>query len=316
VYDPNVLTGVSTFTADGNNQLVSTQGFQNLSVRLLYGEQFLLRRVNPSFLSVGPQLVSDPPGGLKLRDALTRDRFSNPRPLTATAYDITGYPMNCDLPIGPEMQWPTNSQILFDLYGLKLRYNVQVPGADPNTVPLSQLLFQGVRRFPNPAPDNRILRQGWEHRYYVYPLVIPINWTYWKGGLAPNGQSQPVRFTVNIQNWDFELLEIRTYNDFIPHGCSTLAAVECARVILYDWSLTALMNAPVNLNAINSVLTTAPQGGMYAPGNFAGSGAICPSLLYPNRSNITLDVYSMLNQDNKLTNSITILFVGRRRWTT
>ena len=321
VYDPNVLTNLAPVTADGNNQLVCTQPFVSQSVRFTAGEQFLLRRINPSFLSVGPQNVSDPPGGLRLRDAMNRDSMSDYRPLTATSFDITGYPMNCDLPVVPEMKWPSNSQILFDLNGIKLRFNQKVPAADANTVPLSQLLFQGVRRFVSPAPDNRPLPKGWQERYYAYPLTIPINWTYWNGGLKANGQNQPQRFYVSVQNWDFELCEIRTYFDEIPGvaPCCTFPqgsppAPECARVILYDWSQTALMSAPVNLNAINSVLKLAPGGGQYAPGMFAGSGALCPTLIYPNRSNITLDVYSMLNSKQALTNSITILFVGRRRW--
>jgi hypothetical protein len=316
VYDPNTLRNLFPFVADGNDQLVCTQPVTNQSVRLLYGEQFILRRVNPSFLSIGPQLVSDPPGGLKLRDALNRDRFSDPRPLTATSFDITGYPMNCDLPMAPEMAWPVNSQMLFSLYGIKLRFNQQVPATDPNTVPLSQLLFQGVRRFLNPAPDNRPLQKGWEERYYVYPLPITIDWPYWQGGLAANGQSEPKRFYVNVQNWDFELLEIRSYFNFSPVICSGFAAPECARVVLYDWSLTALMNAPVNLNAINSVLNMSPTGGLYAPGVFAGSGALCPSIIYPNRSNIAVDVYSMLNRNNVASHTILMLFIGRRRWAT
>jgi hypothetical protein len=316
VFDPNTLTNLFPFTADANNQLVCIQPISNQSVRLLYGEQFILRRVDPSFLSIGPQLVSDPPGGLKLRDALSRDRFSDYRPLTATSYDNTGYPMNSDLPIAPELAWPPNSQIVFGLSGIKLRYNQSVPATDANTVPLSQLLFQGVRRFPSQAPDNRILRQGWEERYYAYPLSIAINWPYWQGGLAANGRSAPVRYYVNVQNWDFELLEVRTYFDAIPHTCHHPGAPEVAQVILYDWSLTALMNAPVNLNAINSAVNVSPLGGMYAPGMFAGSGALCPSIIYPNRSNITLDVYSMLNQNNIPSQTLTIVFVGRRRWAT
>jgi len=42
VYDPNTLRNLFPFVADGNDQLVCTQPVTNQSVRLLYGEQFIL----------------------------------------------------------------------------------------------------------------------------------------------------------------------------------------------------------------------------------------------------------------------------------
>jgi len=322
VYDPWPLVDASwTDTGD----FVSTgKAFQNLNLATLYGEQFILRRVNPSFMTIGPVAVTDPPGGFRMRDARNRDRFSGPRPLIATDLSFLGNVMNCSLPILPEMLYPVRGQINFDLFGVGLARNY----TGVNAVPLSQLLFQGVRRFPYGAPDNRLLAAGWEQRPYCYPIDINIDWLYWSGGIPANGQNPPVRFTIPISDWDFELLEIRTIRD----GTSAVEGgtdSECAQIVLYDWAQVALMSAPVNLHAINSAdnsgLTdlagsiyadgyidqTAPGGGI---GGTAGAGALCPPLLYPNRSSIIFDLWSMLDVNGPASHTITIQFVGRRRW--
>lgn len=317
VFDPNPLTGTYPFVADAHNQLVYTGEVNQLAINLKYGEQFILRRVIASFLSVGPQLVSDPSGGIKLRNALNIDRSSNPRALTATALDILGYPLACSLPVGPELLYPVRGAIGFDLQGLKLRYNFQVPGTDPNTVPLSQLLFQGVRRFPISGPDNRLLQPGYQERMYYIPLTVNINWWYWQNGLAADGIAPFQRFNVQLTTGDFELLEIRTYNDNIgAGGCGggTNPTVDLAKIMLYDYAGVAMMSAPVNLSAINSALSSGPHGGPFSSGGAAGAGAFCPPILYPNRSTIQVDVYSLLNKhDVSVGHNITIVFVGRRR---
>ena len=314
VYDPFVLDGPYPFTDSADLiYRVSTSSIQNQSVALQYGEQFILRRVDPSFMVIGPLFPSDLPGGLKLRDDRARDRFSAWRPLTATDWDIRLQPMNCSLPICPESLYGVRSQMAFDMQGVRLRFNSEVPSAQPNTVPLSQLLFQGVRRYPWNAPDNRLLADGWEERPYIYPIDIPIDWFYWDGGLAVNGRSQPRRFNIQITDWDFLLLDIRTPNDFIPGGEGNDGIVECARMTLYDYAQNALSSAPVNLHAMNSADDAGAQGG--GIGGTAGAGALCPPVLYPNRSTIQFDITSMLEVDvAPAGTTITLQFVGRRRW--
>jgi hypothetical protein len=293
----------------GNVYLACAAPIINQSQPIEYGERFVLRRVDPSFLAIGPQDPSEAPGGLKLRNARNLDRFSGIRPLQTTNTDILGLPMNSSFPICPELIYPVRGGIVFDLYGVKLRYNALVPTAQADSVPLSQLLFQGVRRFPFNAPDNRPLPDGWEERPYIYPFTTLVDWPYWSGGLAANGQNAPRHFTIPISDWDFELLDIRILNDSSPAAASgPHATVEVARMTLYDWSQTALSSAPVNLHAINSAETA----GFGQP---AGAGAQCPPLLYPNRSSIQFDLVSMLQAvDNPHGTEITIQFVGRRRW--
>jgi len=319
VFDPNTLASAYTFAPDiSNTYEVTTAAMLNQSVGLQYGEQFILRRINPSFCVIGPLIPADAPGGLKLRDAKRLDRFSSARPLIPTDYDLLGLPMNSSLPICPELLYPVRGAINFDLYGARLRYNVSTPNVDANAVPLSQILFQGVRRYPYAAADNRLLAQGWSERSYIYPVDIDVDWWYWQNGLKANGQSPPQRFTVPISDWDFLLEDIRIVNDYIPGhpSVSPVPAVpEVARIVLYDWAQNALMQEPVNLNAINSANTGGFTG--TGIGGTAGAGAQCPPLLYPNRSSIQFDITSMLNKTaTPVSHTITIQFVGRRRWPT
>lgn len=334
VFDPNALRNVYSFAADGDNLYEATTAqMQNLSQPIQQGETFLLRRVNPSFFPIGPLVPADGPGGLKMRDAIRQDRFSAQRPLSPTDYSPDGTPMNFSLPIIPEAAYPPRGSINFDLYGARLRYNAATPNVDANTVPISQLLFQGVRRYPYNAPDNRPLPAGWEERPYIYPIDILVNWPYWAGGVVANGESPPHRFTIPISDWDFELLDIRVLRDYATGtpGPNPTNTVEVARITLYDWALNALSSAPVNLNAINSANTAGFSNGV---GGTAGAGALCPPVLYPNRSNIQFDLVSLLNPANTPVSEfelreggllkdppppgtgvvITIQFIGRRRW--
>jgi hypothetical protein len=322
VYDPNALTNAYPFTADAHNQMVSTAEMVGLSEYLKFGDLFQLRRIVPSFLSIGPQLVSDPPGGMKFKDQIKRAKTAGYMPLTATALDIVGGLLAASWPVWMDDVYGILGEIPFDLSGVKLRYNCKVPGTDPNTVPISQLLFQGVRRVQSAVPDNRSLQPGWNERMDYYSIDIPFSsWWYYQNGTAASGVAPVRQFTIQVTDGPFELLEIRTYDNAIAAGggCGpgTDATVECARIQLYDWSQTALMDAPVNLSAINSALNAGPLNGPFAPGAAAGSGALCPPIVYPNRSFITFNIQSLLNVHDVPaghTHIITIVFVGRRRW--
>jgi hypothetical protein len=322
VYDANQLNGPYPFTADAHNQMVSVAQMVGLSEYLNFGDLFQLRRIVASFLSIGPQFVTDPPGGMKFRDPIKREKTADYMPLTATALDLTSFPLACSWPVWMSDVYGIRGEIPFDLSGVKLRYNCLVPSVDANTVPISQLLFQGVRRVQSSAPDNRGLLPGWNERMDYYSIDIPFSsWWYYQNGTAASGVSPVRQFSIQITDGPFELLEIRTYNDSIAGGTGcgggTNATVECARIQLYDWSQTALMNAPVNLSAINSALNSGALNGPFAPGSAAGAGALCPPIVYPNRSFITFNIQSLLNVHDVGagdSQTITIVFVGRRRW--
>lgn len=326
VFDPFTLIGNSNypFSTSGIYQVCTALIF-NQAVSLLYGERFILRRMGYSFMIVGPSLPSDQPGGIKLRDGKNLDRFSGFRPLTASDFTPNDQQVqNCNLPICPEIEYPVRSQMNFDLDLLKIRYSAQDGVNYGGPVPLSQLIFQGVRRFPNQAPDNRLLQDGWEERPYIYPIDINVNWFYWAGGVQANGQSPPVRFTIGITDWDFLLMDVRVLNDAIDGMAEGVQATdEVARITLYDWAQVALSNLPVNLHAMNSADTAGFTGAEGTPqppgigiGGTAGAGAQCPPLLYPNRSNIQFDITSMIQTAHMPSGgqTITIQFIGRRRW--
>jgi hypothetical protein len=189
---------------------------QTLSVRILGGEDFLLRRI------VGlPQVASQ----MMLYNDSQSQAFSALQTL----------PQNYT--VVPEKRYPATSYILFDL-GNVLRASVAC-GAQP--IFLSFLGFQGVHRKVNPTGVSPLASNyRYYERPYFYRFALSLNWRRYTAVPGPAEAPRPFAFT--IPNYDFELnyITVRRTN-------GTLPATDDFLLLLYDSGQFMLSSAPLPL---------------------------------------------------------------------
>ncbi len=214
----------SAFVRNGVTGTSFTGTIANQALVLNGGEcSFQLRRIICSACSISP--LGNPatlPYGFQLRNSNNANRYNNYRPFS-----------NGILPIVPEIGYPYASQISFDMYGLgAFGWNYQ-PGGVPtaNSVPLGQVIFEGVRRYPFNASDKHTMQgAGYKDQVYTYLLTVPVDWYYYNDGLtAASGLSPLHRFYVPIENGDFELKSISVLGDNY-----TLSTTGTAGLVLQD----------------------------------------------------------------------------------
>jgi len=265
------LPFVYAFDADA---LTDGTSYNNLSVPLLAGTDFLLRRV------AGRQTCASTMRFRGADGAVRQSRlFAMPR----------------DYVVAPDLLYPPDSQINLDL-GTVLRGNwpYLVPGSVPNY--WSQIAFQGVRRYYNrEAPEST-------YRYYTKPHSITYDFNItWAGRIAPAYQvmDDPRQFNVQVDNYDFELHRITCT---ITKFGGTLTPVDAAfKMRLYDAWGVALMNAPI----VDVLLMENTA--------FYNSCFPVPTLLYPASSIIKFDIQSLLI-DTEVPAALTIEFHGVQRF--
>lgn len=249
------LPFVYVFNADG---LTDGNSYRDLSVPMLTGSDFILRRV------CGRPNVAT---GIRMRDAGGRN-MSN-----------AIYSMARDQVVVPELIFPPDSQISFDLNTV-LRGNwpyPAVPGSIPNY--WSQIAFQGVRRFYG-QPEKEST-----YPYYTKPYTITTQATMTQTGrMAPAYQvvTMPIQASVQVENYDFELHRITATiikNAVVPVEVVVDAAM---KIRLYDAWDQALMSDLV----LDVFLTeNGPDWNSCFP---------VPTMLYPAGSLIKVDVQSLL----------------------
>ena len=128
-------------------------------------------------------------GLIQLYDYRSRLFFDTPS--AAFSFSNTG------TAVVPEKVYLDNSAIRFDLINVELLKDVT------GVVPVSQLAFHGVRRIkgrqsdPTPSP----------YRYKEVDFSIPFSFTLAGNGTAA-GPGQLTQYTVQIQDFDFELRRI------------------------------------------------------------------------------------------------------------
>ena len=265
VYDANALT-------DGNN-------YSNLSLPTVGDSDFLLRMITGY-----PNVAT---GGFRFRDMEMRNRLS-------TLVNIfNNYVVTPDIPY----RIP-GSQITFDLGNVQ-RANVAyvgVPGSVPNYY--SQLAFQGVKRFYGYTPYET------PYRWFEQPYTISTAFVLSNAGNVAPGYTQPntpVRYTVPVDNYDFEMQKIVIMVQ--PNGAAgySLASNRIKLTLYAQPGEMAMMSAPVvdrYLNANDSVFNS-----MFP----------VPPVVYPANSTIIVDVVSLLN-NLQVPANVTISFVGMWRY--
>jgi hypothetical protein len=221
------------------------------------------------------------------------------------AFSIPYSPFSNHYSVVPEKFYPRFGAIKFLLQKVLRANTACTVNAVPLPIYYSQIGFQGIKRYTpgdptyhpgSPAlpppydPDDYILRP------YSYLFTLNLNWFAWTAaGLA----QIPRTFTVEIQDYDFELHQISVVN-------ATTGAVpttELCQVQLYDATAKrALSSAPVNLSFLNAVRSA------YSP------VFPVPPVVYPVWTQIRFDVTSLVcNSDGSSPYSLQFLFTGVNR---
>jgi len=264
---------IYVFDADALTDGVS---YRSLSVPMLTGSDFLLRRV------CGRPNVC---GAMRYYGADGRTMSSRL------------YAMQRDQVVVPEHIYPPDSQIKLDLDVVaRGNWPYVVPGSIPNY--WSQLGFQGVRRFYGQQAVEST------YQYYTKPYTVTFDFTItWAGRMAPAYQivDVPRQYTTQVENYDFELHRITAT---ITKAGAGLTVVDAAmKLRLYDAWGKAMMSDPV----LDIFLTeNGPDWNSCFP---------CPTVLYPAGSEIKFDVQSLLI-DTEVPAPVTIEFHGVQRFPT
>lgn len=266
------------YVYDGVN-LTDGQNYNNLPVTIEYDSSFILRAI----LGV-PSMVNATGGGFRLSNYSKSRVYSD---------FIKGY--SAHVAVAPEIIYPPNSQILFDLQAVLKAFNNQGGGDHVST---SQIAFQGVKRykpghpgysgpaFPTPYDPSKFIVRPWAYR-----LPVTLNW---------NSLALPKTFTVEIQDYDFELHTISVVD--VTTGIAP--TFDLCRLQVYDQSAKRAMSSPINLTNINYLGMT---GGLWAV-------FPVPYLLYPVWTQLRIDVSSLLaTTDPSAPYSLEIMFNGMQR---
>jgi hypothetical protein len=180
--------------------------YRRLNVTTFSGADFLMRRVG------GQDRAGT---NMQLRDVLARLVFNDP---FNTNFQ--------DFPVVPELMFPAATDITLDL--LPVQRFLKTDGVF--NIPLSQIVFQGVRRFKGYRRPPSY--PYWEDEF-SYPFELTIDWDF--------RDTRARRFAINIEDCDFELLQItEDINNIVPPGFDTSCKFQ-----LYDQVNEQVFSAPV-----------------------------------------------------------------------
>ena len=294
--------------------------YENLSVPIDPGEDFLLRRIEMggplayATFGQGNQQV----GTFRIKDRL--GRAISAAPLAVSAYVGTPPSPNStwSRAIVPELPYPGGGQLRFDLYNINNRIKT---GAVVPQVQQSQVLFHGVLRRkiqPGREPERKPFRREW-YRQVFYPAV---NWPGYAVG--PVRLNDIRRFQFAIDDYPFELYGIHVRNTFaygapavadggsVPPLASATNTSDAALKI-FDPYLRARSSGPILAEYMNTRLSLTeplPQFNFALDGSCAPYGfAYCPPILYPAGGVITVDIQSLCDT-NDLPCVLEIVFLG------
>ncbi len=257
VFDPTFIPHLALTGA--SNQF-------NLSVSLEAYSEFLCRRLT------GMETMAQK---IQVRDKIQTPWFLNP---IAFLYDKA---------IIPERSYPSAGTISFDLLNIGQRFNSNTEGG--LNVPVSQLLFQGIRRYQT-SGDPLIHRKSnyeWRAKEYTYVMPVTITQKYWVDPTsATSGVTPPVRFSLEVLNYDFDLYNLSIYrpdNNTWSNGN--------LKVLLYDGGEYQLSAQPI----IDYMYSSDGESVSTNPTRSFTNGAFpCPPVLYRVGSQIQFDVTSLL----------------------
>lgn len=235
---------------------------------------------------------------LQIYDWLSRSFSSGPMLLGPAANGGASDPGFGQMVVLPEVAYPDNGNIRFDLTNI----DQDVAGVDGGlTVYASQLVFSGVRRRRDVVSDPLPSAYKYYEKPFSIPYTLSINNYASSGGLLLPG----VQFTIPVTDYDFELRRIEL-------GLQEDGQQSQFKILLYDTNWHQVSNLPVLSNLL---MHLNPQSSSGNP--FASSGELnfwpSPPLLYRVNSVIRFDIFSLLFSPTMLPQTFEMNFVGVRR---
>ena len=224
--------------------------YYDINLQLQGDSDFVLRRIT------GIRTVLGASGQFRFRGA--NGAYAMSAPVNA--------PSNSRVVL-PERIYPYNTGIRFDLLNVT-RQSV----ACADTIYTSFLAFQGVKRFIK-TPGVPTGQSA--YRYREYKWAYPFQFT-----LSSFAGSDPVRFIVPINDFDFELQRIA-----ISYQSGAAVTDPDFGVTLYDPNRHAFSNLPLNVDFVNNAFA-----------RFASQKSVfpVPPIVYPTGSQIIFDITSYL----------------------
>ena len=301
---------------DGNTYL-------NQSVYIPGGFDFVLRRI------VGLDSVLAPTTGkFQFRGANQENMYSAPIVAAAAMRDQL---------IIPEMFYPQQSQIAFDLYNVQQRfaYGQNLVGCGANVkIVCGQIGFAGVRRRrvdipPTPGNFKRIpFQTTLTLQCYSQPNVLVA-----AGGakFGPQSIGNAVSGNLTFSNYDVEIHMMQFVDinpDDVAPGPGTIPnGLNWFAVIPYNSSRTALTSGyvmsqylsdavPFGHSSVGAVGTV--QDPTLASPTLYGMGAVVPPLIYPKETQFRLDAVSLVGNcetpyDWDTGGNLTVVLTGYQR---
>lgn len=185
-----------------DNGLVNASSYSLLGIPVTDGEFICRGFSGPQLLLAASNLATD--GTVQVYDTLTRGWFQLPvSPLLYTNRSTTPSPGSGMQGVLPEKKYYNNANIRFDLKNVSMATNV----SGVNSVAADQMAFYGVRRIRNGRDDPGPSNYDYYEKPFTYPTQITIN-KYGVpvlGGAAVTGLPVPDQYTIQIQDFDFEL---------------------------------------------------------------------------------------------------------------
>jgi hypothetical protein len=161
--------------------------------------------------------------------------------------------------------------------------------------PYGKLIFQGVKRFAGDYTNPRPSLYDYTEQPYSW---LPVTNVPGQGNapflLIPGGVGTILKYNLPIENYDFELLEIRAANVTTGLPCSGVFAM---RVWDPDFPPRLLMDSPILDRYLINNADGATQADLIAnvttrvPATFP-----VPSMLYPLKSLLQIEITSMVAQ--------------------
>jgi hypothetical protein len=268
------------YVFDGTNIQDGLSQLQNNSLQIDSDSDFILRHI-----AGVPTCVNATTGRFNYRNASGSYAAGNPSSGIA-------YPNNW--PVVPEKLYPANHQISFDLYNTSRAFNAC--GGTP--IYTAQIAFMGVKRVRDDgAYRGYKSNYRYRERKYTYSQALTINFAHFAAGGFVTG---PVRQTVQLDSYDFELLRISITNAAItgnaPSGQPGGLTTNDFRIMLYDAQYHGTSgcgaNSPINAQLNATIINSARPNPQNSPA-YQGIWPT-PTLVYPAGGQILFDVVSML----------------------